>query len=65
MTKWEYKTLNMKPDHFNDDGAEELTALGREGWECIGVTSTGRGSWWGWWGSVGRVVCVLKRSVTS
>ena len=65
MTKWEYKTFEHKPDQFRKFGEDELRGYGNEGWEVVGVTYTGRGGFYGWWGSVGRVVVVMKRPVAA
>jgi hypothetical protein len=41
MTKWEYKLLNIRSEHYRLDpaAATEMNRLGDDGWELVSITS--------------------------
>ncbi len=41
MTKWEYKIINIRSENYRLDPATapQLTELGQQGWELVGLTS--------------------------
>lgn len=58
MTRWEYKIINIRSENYRLDpnAAPQLTALGEEGWELVGLTSVNFKS-----GASDNIAMVFKR----
>ncbi|HSL85230.1 MAG TPA: DUF4177 domain-containing protein, partial [Thermoanaerobaculia bacterium] len=58
MTRWEYKIINIRSENYRLDPNEapQLTALGEEGWELVGLTSVNFKS-----GATDNIALVFKR----
>ena len=62
MTRWEYKIINIRSENYRLDPlkAPELTALGEQGWELVGLTSVNFKS-----GATDNIAMVFKRPLGS
>lgn len=60
MTRWEYKIINIRSENYRLDpnAAPQLTALGEEGWELVGLTSVNFKS-----GATDNIALVFKRPI--
>ena len=58
MARWEYKIINIRSENYRLDPASspQLDALGREGWELVGLTSVNFKS-----GATDNIAMVFKR----
>lgn len=58
MTRWEYKILNIRSEGYRLDpgSTDQLDALGRQGWELVGVTSVNFKS-----GATDNIAMIFKR----
>lgn len=58
MTKWEYKIINIRSENYRLDpnAAPQLTELGEQGWELVGLTSVNFKS-----GATDNIAMVFKR----
>lgn len=58
MTEWEYKIINIRSENYRLDpnAVTEMDALGREGWELVGITSVNFKS-----GASDNIAMVFKR----
>ena len=67
--KWEYKVFTPKMEGWikkkvSSDTFEELDALGREGWELVGVTPITANMGTSWGGTTASFVFFLKRKIS-
>ena len=62
MTRWEYKIINLRSEKYRLDPAfePELNALGRDGWELVGLTSVNFKS-----GATDNLAMVFKRALAA
>ncbi|MCB1054194.1 MAG: DUF4177 domain-containing protein [Acidobacteria bacterium] len=60
MTKWEYKIINIRSENYRLDpnAAPQLTELGMQGWELVGLTSVNFKT-----GATDNIAMVFKRPV--
>ncbi len=60
MTRWEYKIINLRSENYRLDPAftPEIDALGRVGWELVGLTSVNYKS-----GATDNLALVFKRAL--
>ena len=58
MTRWEYKIINIRSEHYRLDpnAAVELDELGSRGWELVSITSVNFKS-----GATDNIAMVFKR----
>jgi len=58
MTKWEYKIINIRSENYRLDpaAAPQLTELGMQGWELVGLTSVNFKT-----GATDNIAMVFKR----
>ena len=58
MTKWEYKIINIRSENYRLDpaAAPQLTELGMDGWELVGLTSVNFKT-----GATDNIAMVFKR----
>ncbi len=58
MTEWEYKIINIRSENYRLDpnAVTELDALGKQGWELVGITSVNFKS-----GASDNIAMVFKR----
>lgn len=58
MTAWEYKIINIRSENYRLDpkAADELDALGAQGWELVSITSVNFKS-----GATDNIAMVFKR----
>lgn len=60
MKKWEYKIINIRSENYRLDpnAAPQLTELGMQGWELVGLTSVNFKT-----GATDNIAMVFKRPV--
>ena len=60
MTKWEYHIINIRSENYRLDpnAARELSQLGEQGWELVGLTSVNFKT-----GATDNIAMVFKRPV--
>ncbi len=58
MTRWEYKIINVRSEHYRLDpnAYTELNRLGDDGWELVSVTSVNFKT-----GATDNIAMVFKR----
>lgn len=62
-TKWEYKIINVRSEHYRLDpraADRDLNPLGREGWELVSMTSVNFKT-----GATDNLAMVFKRPLPS
>jgi hypothetical protein len=66
-TAYEYRLVTWAPDQTTEQASADLTALGAQGWEAVGITTRATPVMRGGMGAtaIPEIVTLLKRSANS